>query len=78
MKGRLGAMAEKKASKPAGKKATKKAAKDPKEQFRQALERKKDQQQGRQTAAEGGDPQGHGKPDTHSHSHKREFRRKSG
>ena len=50
---------------------------DPKEKFRQALERKKQQGPDGISGGRGGEST-HGKTDTHQHGGKREFRRKSG
>jgi hypothetical protein len=50
---------------------------DPKEKFRLALERKKQHGQDGVSGGRGGEST-HGKPDTHQHGGKREFRRKSG
>jgi hypothetical protein len=50
---------------------------DPKEKFRQALERKKRQSPDGVGDGRGGESP-HGKADTHQHGGKREFRRKSG
>ena len=50
---------------------------DPKEQFRLALERKKQQSSDSVGAGSLGESP-HGKPDTHQHGGKREFRRKAG
>ena len=71
-------MAEKKPQESKGKAPKADEPADPKEQFRQALQRKKDQQ-GTGADGDGGrGGQGHGKPDTHAHGGKRQFRRKSG
>jgi hypothetical protein len=53
------------------------ASDDPKEQMRLALERKKQAQRDSGTGGRGKDQQA-GRPDTHPHGGKREFRRKSG
>jgi hypothetical protein len=50
---------------------------DPKEKFRQALERKKQQGPDGVGGGRGGEST-HGKTDSHQHGGKREFRRKSG
>jgi hypothetical protein len=70
-------MAEKKSQKSKGKSADAGEPDDPKEQFRQALQRKKDKHA---AGVEGGGAGGseHGKTDTHAHGAKRQFRRKSG
>ncbi len=50
---------------------------DPKDKYREALERKKQQGADGVGGGRGGEST-HGKPDTHQHGGKREFRRKSG
>lgn len=50
---------------------------DPKEKFRQALERKKQQSQDGVTDGRAGESP-HGRPDSHQHGGRREFRRKAG
>jgi|1185.fasta_scaffold25767_3 hypothetical protein len=71
-------MAEKKSQKSKGKATETGEPADPKEKFRQALQRKKDQHAASLEGGGGAGGSEHGKPDTHAHGAKRQFRRKSG